>query len=105
MEVKKAESLPEIFSQVNLKIISPELDKHFMVAFESANKRICEVYNYAINKVLTEENLRPFHQVGHGEAIGYNAWEIWNDVDQRKLEELLDKIHACAKSDFNESDF
>ena len=90
----------EIKPKIELKIVEPQLDHNFMIAFEGKTREECELYNNAIGKVLREAWLKPFHQVGTTafeiNEPGYHAWEVWKKVTKSDLENLLADIKKEA---------
>lgn len=91
----------EKLKRLELVIVEPRMDKGYMIAFTSENKKITRVYNQAIKKVLEAHNLKMFHQVGvtpkSEDNPGYHAWEIWNQIDKQILEGLFEEIHKEAE--------
>ncbi len=94
----------EKFEQVELSIIEPTGDKGAMITFDSQNARQCELYNDAIGMVLEKKGLRPFHQVGGDDEVGYHAWEMWIEEYEKNKEEIakvITEIHKKAKEYFD----
>lgn len=88
--------------KVKLKIIEPHGDKNFMIGFTCRTEKECEVYNTAIRKVLENEGLTVYHQIGgkpdNLNAPGYHAWEIWKRrITKEDLEKLLPEIKKEAQ--------
>lgn len=84
-----------------IKIRDPEGDKNFMITFEGRTKKECTAFNWAIEGVLRDANLSPFHQIGtsptgHDEP-GFHSWEVWRKVTKEQLEQLLPAIEEKAK--------
>lgn len=73
------------------------MGKNFMLAFEAEDKNQGKAYNRAIEEICTEHKLNPFHQVGSHEEIGYQAWEMWAEVNKKMLEGLISGIHLKAE--------
>lgn len=94
---------PEVFEKLDVGIRDPERDKHFMVGFamtihdQRYTKRQQDAYVYAIDHILEEAGLRPFHQIGLGNESGMQAWEVWNETDKGFLEKLIPLIHEVAE--------
>ena len=84
-------------STVNLRIVKPEGDKHYMVGFDAMTDEQAEAYNEAVEFYLEQEKLRPFHQVGSEGGSGYSAWEVWGETDEELLEKILSKIEQAAQ--------
>lgn len=103
--MEKIEKQPssEGFREVELMVIQPQMDKNFMIAFNTKNERLCRLYNSAISTILEKAGFRVFHQVGSDQSSGYQAWELWSEVAQDQLESLLQDIHREAERNF-ESD-
>jgi hypothetical protein len=88
--------------KVELKIIEPRSDKNFMIGFTYKTEKECEAYNTAIKRVLENEGLTVYHQVGgkpdNPNAPGYHAWEIWKrKITKEYLEKLLPEIEKEAQ--------
>ncbi|MFA5188229.1 MAG: hypothetical protein WC460_02610 [Patescibacteria group bacterium] len=105
MEKPNLPERKEQFEKLDLKIIPPQLDKNYMIAYDCKTKLQCQAYRYAVNKVLEDAHLKPFHQVGESpDSVGYHAFECWKaDKDPafaHKISSLIDKIHDIAKEEF-----
>lgn len=91
----------EVDQRVQLKIVEPHLDKHFMIGFECKTENECSAYNDAIRRVLEGVSLDPFHQIGASpdgpNKPGYHAWEVWKKVERKDLEALLPEIEEEAQ--------
>lgn len=90
---EKIKNEKEGIKRVELKIVEPRGDKNFMIGFDGKTVDECRAYNWAIETVLKEAKLSPFHQVGvnpRGEhEPGYHAWELWQETTRENLEKLL----------------
>ena len=85
------------FREAGLSIVEPQMDKNFMISFEAEDENQNKVYNRAIQEICEEQKLNPFHQVGSNTKTGYQAWEMWAEVDEETLERLIPEIHKKAK--------
>ena len=89
---------------VQLRIVPPNRDKNFMIAFDGKTKQECVAYNNALKTVLKRHDLSPFHQVGTtpfgSNEPGEHAWEIWRDATEEKLTALLPEILDEAKKNY-----
>jgi len=81
---------------VELKIVEPTGGKNFMIGFEGGSEEECRIYNEAIESVLKQAGLSPFHQIGGHNQPGYHAWEIWGKTTRLDLEELLSSIEQAV---------
>lgn len=99
-KIPQSHSKEIILPDVQLKIREPDGDKNFMVTFNAKTKLESDIFGWAVNKVLKDAGLNPFHQIqGDGERdgfTGYNGYEVWKTIDRQTLEVLLPKIQAEA---------
>ena len=96
VEQKEFPELPE------LTIRDPRGDKNFMIGFESENRAVVGALNDAIRKVLEENGLDAYHQIGADpedpNKPGYHAWEIWRkSISRKEIESFLPKIKTEAE--------
>ena len=93
---------PEVFERLRVKIVEPDRDKNFMVGFGLTSKtgkyskEQLDAYTYAIETVLEEAGLRPFHQVGSGYTDGVQLWEVHKETNRGNLENLMTSIQIMA---------
>lgn len=90
--------------KVELILRFPEVDKNFMVGFNTVRgeNALTSAYNEAIDDVLRNAELNPFHQVGGDDDPGYHAWEVWKKVDEETIRSLFDQIQTQAKQIFED---
>jgi hypothetical protein len=88
--------------KVELKVVASDGDKGLMIGFEGKTKEECMAYNYAIESVLKQAGLIPFHQVGvtpsGSNDPGKHAWEVFRKCTAEDLERLLPQIEQKAKA-------
>jgi hypothetical protein len=100
--MRNPENQPDIERiSVNLRVEKPYPDKNFMILFDGNTKKECFAYNNAIEKILKEAKLNPFHQIGvtrkGNNEPGQHAWEIWAQSNEQTLNSLLPLIETAAK--------
>ena len=101
MTAEIPQNRPEvILPDVQLHIQRPEDDKRFMIRFNAETKLQADAFGWAVDKVLDDAGLRPFHQIqGEGEKkgfIGGNGYECWQNTDYETLAALIPKINEEA---------
>lgn len=65
-------------------LVPPLDDKHTMVALETADPEIFDLFNRAAS--LSTKEYGGFHQVGAEREEGYTAWELWNQGNARSYQ-------------------
>lgn len=100
--MERAPKIEKDFRMAELNIVKPHMDKNYMISFDARDENQNKVYNRAIREVCTEYNLRPFHQVGSHKETGYQAWEMWAEVTEETLQQLLPRIHPKAEEIYKE---
>jgi len=84
----------------------PNSMKNVMVTFESSTRRETAAANAAVESVLKDEDLQPFHQMGcdpfyGNDAPGIHGWEIWVDGENiARVAALLPKIQTIYEKEY-----
>ena len=105
---KFSEEDKEKISNVDLRIIPPQGDKHHMIGFDAKTPKEARSYNDAVFHHLNVSFNSIFHQVGGSDHSkpGFHAWEIWDtNIDEEELEKILTVIERDAQILIEEDDF
>ncbi len=99
---EKVESNEE-FIPVEVSVRDKRGDKNYMLTFNCNDPELCGIYNEAIFTILSEHEMRPFHQIGFtNREPGVHGWEVWVDTTKEKMEELIKEVQQQALKIFNE---